>query len=217
MADKITQKVVVKAAETQEHRLVVLRDVWCNTLLEKGTKYHMSVLAYISTPLLDDVVNIIGDWDCSIAGSPAITITSKENLLVHHPDYLISATSLSEGSVCRRKPLVSSLVRATVNNRASSLWGHILHEVMESCLGENRWDKQFIDDQIENVIRGSLLDLLRVETTIEEATEEIKKRSGGLAEFSKKYIGKTPKVEQILDYWSLVSTDGYFSQMPTLV
>ena len=96
--------------------------------------------------------------------------------------------------MCRRKPLISSLVRATVNNRPSSLWGHILHEVVESCLSENRWDERFIDEEIENVIQASLPDLLRIETTIEEATQEIKKRSGGLGEFSKKYIGKTPKV-----------------------
>lgn len=65
---------------------------------------------------------------------------------------------------------------------------------MESCLGENCWDKKFIDDEIEDVIQASLLDLLRMGTTIEEATDEIKKRSGGLGGFSKKYIGKTPKV-----------------------
>lgn len=65
---------------------------------------------------------------------------------------------------------------------------------MESCLGENRWDKMFIDDETGSVIQASLLDLLRVGTTVEEAIEEVKKRSSGLGEFSKKYIGKTPKV-----------------------
>lgn len=65
---------------------------------------------------------------------------------------------------------------------------------MESCLSENRWDSKFIDDQIEDVIQASLPDLLRVETTIEEATDEIKKRASGLGDFSKKYMGKTPKV-----------------------
>jgi DNA replication ATP-dependent helicase Dna2 len=74
------------------------------------------------------------------------------------------------------------------------LWGHILHEVVESCLSENRWDQKYIDDEIEEVIQGSLLDLLRIEKTIEEATEEVKNRASGLKEFSKRYIGKTPKV-----------------------
>lgn len=66
---------------------------------------------------------------------------------------------------------------------------------MESCLSENRWDQKHIDDEIDDVVQGSLLDLLRIETTIEEATEEVKNRASGLREFSKRYIGKTPKVE----------------------
>ena len=143
----------------------------------------------------DDVVNIIGNWDGSITGTPAITISSKENLLIHHPDYLISSTTLSEGSVCRRKPLISTLVRTAPNIRPSSLWGHILHDVVETCLNENRWDDKFINDEIDDGVRESLLDLLRIGTTVEEATSEIKKRASGLKEFSKRYIGKKPKVE----------------------
>jgi len=36
VADTNLQKVIVKVAETEEHRLVILRDGWKNTLLEKG-------------------------------------------------------------------------------------------------------------------------------------------------------------------------------------
>jgi DNA replication ATP-dependent helicase Dna2 len=136
----------------------------------------------------------VGSWDGSITGTPAITISSKENLLIHHPDYLITATSLSEGSVCRRKPLISNLVRTTSNVQPSSVWGNILHEVMESCMSENRWDENFIDDETDNVIRAKLPDLLRIEKTVEEVTEKVKERARGLQEFSKRYIGKKPKV-----------------------
>lgn len=79
--------------------------------------------------------------------------------------------------------------------RPSSVWGQILHEVVESCLSENRWDTKFIDDQIDDVIQAKLQDLLRIGTTIEEATEEVKKRASGLEEFSKRYMGKKPKVQ----------------------
>ena len=87
---------------------------------------------------------------------------------------------------------------------------------MESCLGENRWDQGFIDDETEDVIRASLLDLLRVGTTIEEATEEVKRRSSGLGEFSKKYIGKVPKVYESLVAHLLTSADECSSQTQVL-
>lgn len=195
MANASYQKVLVKVVDTEERRLVVLRDVWSDTLLEKSTKFERFVFDTSLSRFLDDIVNIIGNWDGSITGTPAITISSKENLLIHHPDYLISSTTLSEGSVCRRKPLISTLVRTAPNIRPSSLWGHILHDVVETCLNENRWDDKFINDEIDDGVRESLLDLLRIGTTIEEATAEIKKRASGLKEFSKRYIGKKPKVE----------------------
>ncbi|KAF9644272.1 Dna2-domain-containing protein [Thelephora ganbajun] len=175
-------KIVVKVAETEEHRLIILRDTWAKTLVEK-----------------DDVINIIGDWDGSITGTPAITISSKENLLIHHPDYLITATSLSEGSVCRRKSLISSLVRGTSDTRPASVWGNILHEVMESCLSENRWDEKFINDEIDDVARNKLSDLMKIEVSVEEATKNVRDRAVGLQVFSKRYIGKTPKPDALVN------------------
>jgi len=157
-----------------------------------GTRL-ISVLAYLNRAL-DDIVNIIGEWDGSITGTPAITISSKENLLIHHPDYLITATSLSEGAVCRRKSLMSNLVRTVNETQPSSVWGHILHDVMEACLSEDRWDTKFIDDEIDDASRRRLPELLMIQMSVEEVAEKVKERAVGLEVFSKRYMGKVPKV-----------------------
>ena len=153
----------------------------------------INVLAFL-TPPADDVVNIIGEWDGSITGTPAITISAKENLLIHHPDYLITATSLSEGAVCRRKSLISNLVRTTMEKKPSSVYGYVLHDVMESCLSEDRWDTKFIDDEIDDSCRRRLPELMMIQMSVEEVTEEVKERAGGLKVFSQRYMGKKPKV-----------------------
>lgn len=74
------------------------------------------------------------------------------------------------------------------------MWGHILHEVVQSCMSENRWDTDFIDEEIDNVARRKLPDLLRIQMTVEEVAEQVKSRAVGLEVFSKRYMGKKPKV-----------------------
>ena len=61
-------------------------------------------------------------------------------------------------------------------------------------MSENRWDTKFIDEEIDSVSRRKLLDLLRIGMTVEEVTGEVKDRAVGLQVFSKRYMGKTPKV-----------------------
>jgi len=61
-------------------------------------------------------------------------------------------------------------------------------------MSENRWDTKFINDEIDDVARRKLPDLMRIEMTVEEVTEKVKDRAVGLEVFSKRYIGKTPKV-----------------------
>ena len=61
-------------------------------------------------------------------------------------------------------------------------------------MSENRWDTDFIDEEIDNVARRKLPDLLRIQMTVEEVAEQVKSRAVGLEVFSKRYMGKKPKV-----------------------
>lgn len=92
---------------------------------------------------------------------------------------------------------MSNLVRTTMDSAPSSVWGNILHDVMEFCLSEDRWDKKFIEDEIDDACRRRLPDLMRIQVSVEEAVEEVKNRAGGLEVFSKRYMGKTPKVGEV--------------------
>lgn len=123
-----------------------------------------------------------------------IHITSKTNFLVHHPDLLITATALSNAPQCRRKPLLSALVRSTLDITPSLLWGNMLHEVMQTCMAEQRWDKHFIERNTEDVIKKNLAELVKINVSIDEAKREVKARSKGLRVFSERYIAETPKV-----------------------
>lgn len=148
---------------------------------------------------LGDIVNIIGHFsllkESSSSTALSITISSKENLLILSPDMLLTATSLSNAPQCRRKPLISSLVRMSGSDiTPATVWGNMLHTVLQSCLIEQRWDQKWIDERIDETVRDGLSDLFRLDVSVEHAKHQLSERAKGLRAFSDKYISASPKV-----------------------
>lgn len=127
-----------------------------------------------------------------------MVVSSKENLFIQHPDLLLTATALSGAPQCRRKPLLSALVRSISDVTPALVWGNILHEVMQTCLLANRWEKSWIDDLIEDNVLKNLAELVKIGVGVEEATREVKLRSKGLRVFSERYIADKPKVSRFV-------------------
>ncbi|KAI6043523.1 Dna2-domain-containing protein [Pisolithus marmoratus] len=171
------QVLSVKSQPQGDSYSVLLRDDWVELDIREG-----------------DTVNVLGNFD----SGGSIVISSKENLLIHHPDFLLTATALSNAPQCKRKPLLSALVHSTSDVTPSLVWGNILHEVMQTCLLANRWDKAYIDDLIEDAISRNLSELVKIGVTIEEAIREVTLRSKGLRMFSKRYIAGEPKPDAVL-------------------
>ncbi|KAG6829909.1 hypothetical protein H0H87_009811 [Tephrocybe sp. NHM501043] len=175
------KNLTVKVEASGERRRVILRDDWMATDVRIG-----------------DIINVLGTFDLATTSSSSIirsiTITAKSNLLILHPDLLLTATALSNAPQCRRKPLLSNLVRSTSDTTPALVWGNMLHEVMQSCLSENRWETSWVDDKIEQVILKGLNELIKIDVTIEQAKREVTTRAKGLLAFSEKYISEFPKV-----------------------
>ncbi|KAK0199920.1 DNA replication factor Dna2-domain-containing protein [Desarmillaria ectypa] len=174
------QNLIVRVDGSKEKRSIILRDDWVVTDARKG-----------------DIVNVIGDFtdlgESSSSLTSSIAISSKSNLLILYPDVLVTATALSNAPQCRRKPLISSLVRSSSDYTPSLVWGNMLHGVLQSCLLADRWDEIWVDDKIDEIVRSGLSDLVRINTNVEQAKREVKARAQGLHAFSEKYIAPSPK------------------------
>ncbi|KDQ12347.1 hypothetical protein BOTBODRAFT_422243 [Botryobasidium botryosum FD-172 SS1] len=175
---KMEKHLVVKVDKSGETRLVFLQGEWAQTDVRAG-----------------DTINIIGSFDQpSPSGPPVPSITLNfHNLLVLHPDILISATSISNTWQCSRRPLIADLVKNTSEITPALVWGNTLHEVMQTCLAEENWDKQFIENKIDEAVMKSLHLLVQIDVGIEAAKVELRARAKGLEEFSQLYISDKPK------------------------
>jgi DNA replication ATP-dependent helicase Dna2 len=167
--------------DSGEHRSVILHDDWANTDIRPG-----------------DTINTIGEFFPSLRppSTPTISITSQHHFLIHHPDLLLTATSLSNTLQCRRRPLLGQLVRSVSDVTPSLVWGVMLHEVMQASLTSGRWELDWIHARIDEIVVRSLPDLVKIGLGVEEATKEVKLRAKGLETFAKKYIAKVPKVRK---------------------
>ena len=167
----------------------------------KATFPSLSIQFLMYPIMTGDIVNVIGTFTTDSPSSsstspiPTITLTSAATspLLIHHPDILITATSLSATPTCTRRPLLNSLVRSSTDVSPALVWGNILHEVMQSCLRDNDWDERSMQSKIDKAITRSLDDLLRINVDVDQAKREIWSRAGGLKTFAARYISDMPK------------------------
>lgn len=171
----------MKLDKREERRLVILCDDWAWTDIHSG-----------------DTINVIGhftsDTPSTSSTVSSISITSKSNLLILHPDLLLTATALSDATKCRRKPLLSNLVRSSSDTTPALVWGNMLHEVMQSCFTSGRWEESWMNEKIDEIIHKGLSELLKLEVSIEQAKREVRTRAKGLLAFSQKYLSESPKV-----------------------
>ncbi|GJJ13038.1 hypothetical protein Clacol_007287 [Clathrus columnatus] len=217
-----TKKYLVVAIEGEQRsksiqqRQVVLEHEWVQTEVAIGEQGITPKRKPVhSHNLSGDIVNIIGEWSplltqntASSSATSTITIDSKTNLLILHPDLLLSATTISNAPSCTRRPLISLMLASNAPAPSNSVtteapvrtspgesvvWGNFLHEVMQKCLASGKWDNQSIEDNVDEVVRSptGLRELVKLGLGIEAAKVEVRARAGGLAGFSKRFIGPT--------------------------
>ncbi|KAG9309432.1 DNA replication factor Dna2-domain-containing protein [Chiua virens] len=147
----------VLSAKTQPNghpRSVILQDNWADFDVRKG-----------------DIINVLGHFDKENA---IIVISSHENLLIQHPDLLLTATALSTSPYCTQKPLLSSMLHSSCDVTPALLWGNILHEIMQACLATQQWDGFYVEDLIEAGIMKNLPEIVKIQVTIEDSKREVK-------------------------------------------
>lgn len=176
-----------------EPRYIVLKDDWVFTDIHEGgfRACHHLFLVKMRT---GDVLNIIGSFHDLANGQQSITLTTLENLLIHHPDTLLTPSLLASAPNCQRKPLVTGLVRALSPPTPSLVYGTVLHEVFQSCLQEGRWDAPWIEARVDSALSASFGELVRASVPLSTAKDEILRRAVGVETFGRRYIGDHPKV-----------------------
>lgn len=159
----------------------------------EGTKGVKSVHlrgAWYETPATPKAyVHVIGEFK-----SNQCIIDDDHNLLILHPDHLISSTVVADSFSCTRRAVLQDRVKATNAASPPLVYGTILHEIFQAAMMANRWDSEWLDELIESITKRHLEDLYTIKIQISQAVEYLKSKIGELQSWAEVFVASQPKV-----------------------
>lgn len=162
----------VQVESSKEVRTILLRDGWFETP---------------ATPKA--FVHVIGEF---IKGQ--CIVDDLHNMLILHPDHLISSTVVADSFSCTRRAVLQDRVKATSDSSAPLVYGTILHEIFQAAMIANRWDSGWLSQLVETIATRHLEDLYTIKIEISTAVEYLTSRMGELQSWAQLFVSSKPNV-----------------------
>lgn len=164
---------LVEDDKTKLNRIIILRQSWIDTRCTTGSYVH-----------------IIGEFD---RGGQCV-VDDAHNILILHPDHLISALVVADSFTCMRKSVLQDRIKATSEASAPMAYGTMLHEIFQEAMQANRWDSGWLRETIEKVVARHIEDLYEIKLTVEQATEHLLSKMPGLQSWAEVFVRASPQV-----------------------
>jgi DNA replication ATP-dependent helicase Dna2 len=168
---------MVEEEKTKTKSVVILRQSWFDSPCKPGCYVH-----------------VVGTFD---RNSQCI-VDDAQNLLILHPDHLISATVVADSFGCTRRAVLQDRVKATNESNAPQAYGHILHEIFQEAMKANRWDFEWLSNMIETVTSRYLETLFEINLEMSQALEHLKSRIPELRSWAEVFVTARPRVSPML-------------------
>lgn len=135
-------------------------------------------------------IHIIGEFQ----PSGQCIIDNSQNILILHPDQLISATVVADSFTCMRRAVLQDRVKATSDKTAPLVYGTLLHEIFQEALLSNKWTSEFLDSVICKITEKHVEDLYTIKVTIGDARNHLRSKMPELKAWAATFITPFPKV-----------------------
>jgi DNA replication ATP-dependent helicase Dna2 len=166
-----SQILSVKDEKTCLLKLIVLRQSWFDSRCTKGSYVHL-----------------IGHFD----RTGQCVVDDAENMILLHPDHLISATVVADSFTCTRRAVLQDRVKVTGAAERPQVYGHMLHEVFGEALKANEWNADRLKKIIEQVVSNYIESLYEVNVQVSEAVDHLMSKMPELMAWASLFISRTP-------------------------
>ncbi|RDW66215.1 hypothetical protein BP6252_09850 [Coleophoma cylindrospora] len=173
-AEKI---LLLETENSKSLRTVHLRDTWFDTPVTKGAFVH-----------------IIGSFE---SGGRCV-IDDDRNILILHPDHLVSATVVADSFGCTRRAVLQDRVKATSDSSAPLVYGAILHEIFQAAMLANRWDTQWLTELISTIAQKHLEELYTISIQVPHAIQYLQSKMPELQSWAEVFVSSQPKPQAIV-------------------
>lgn len=138
-------------------------------------------------------VHVIGPFE----QNGRCVIDDNNNMLILHPDHLVSSTVVADSFGCIRRAVLQDRVKATSDSSAPMVYGTILHEIFQVAMLANRWDTEWLAERIESIATRHLEDLYTIKLQVSQAVEYLQSKMGELQAWAELFVSSQPRVSRI--------------------
>ena len=195
--DSVGNSTINSSRQDDRKLTIILRQSWYDTRCTSGDYVHL-------TGSFEEVD------DGNSPGMLVAIVDDLNNMIVLHPDHLLSATVVADSFGCIRRAVLQDRVKATNEPSEAQVYGHILHEIFQAGLRANRWDRQYLGQAAEDIVRRHHLeDLYLINVDLPRAIAHLTDRVAEFEAWAKVFVSAEPKVrhhkpEVILSHCILV-------------
>ncbi len=170
------QVLVVEEEKTNLLKIITLRQAWIESPCSPGSYVH-----------------VIGEF--SSAGQ--CIIDNGNNLLILHPDHLISATVVADAFGCTRRAVLQDRVKTTSQSSPPTLYGTILHQLFQEAMMANQWDFDFLRNTIEQLLPRHFETLVDIGLNLDQAREHLFSKLPEMQAWAEIFVRAEPRVSLI--------------------
>jgi DNA replication ATP-dependent helicase Dna2 len=147
--------------------------------------------SWVETPVTPKAfVHVIGIFDAS----GRCIVDDNTNLIILHPDHLLSSTVVADSFSCIRRAVLQDRVKATGDTSPPLVYGTILHEIFQAAMLANRWDTEWLTELIKTIAYRHLEDLYTIKLEIPQAVEYLLSKIAELQSWAELFISSHPNV-----------------------
>nr|XP_031860000.1 uncharacterized protein CI109_004607 [Kwoniella shandongensis]KAA5527072.1 hypothetical protein CI109_004607 [Kwoniella shandongensis] len=171
---------IVTLTDSGNQRVVHLKERWADLHIKKG-----------------NIINIISA-SLSVPSTAPIVLTFKDpsSFLIHHPDLMLTMTSIANAMPCPRKPILQTLVKASGPPTKAVLYGNLLHSLLQGAMAEQSFDAEGTFKRIDDELRKEerRIEIWSAGMGILDVREELGAKAGrGFEVFGEKWVGENPQ------------------------
>lgn len=168
---------MVEEEKTKLFKAIILRQAWFDTPCTAGSFVH-----------------VIGEFT---SGGQCV-VDDHNNMLILHPDHLISSTVVADSFGCLRRAVLQDRVKATSRANAPMLYGTLLHELFQEAMKANKWDTTFLLQTIEKLLPSHLEAILEINSTCEDVKEHMSSKLPELQAWAKIFVCAEPQADAVV-------------------
>lgn len=115
-------------------------------------------------------------------------IDDTQNMLILHPDHLMSALAVADSFSCMRKAVLQDRIKVTSESTPPMLYGTMLHEIFQESMKENRWDEDWLRETIGCIVARHIEDLYQTHLNMAQAVNHLEGKIPELQAWARVFV-----------------------------